>query len=196
MSDIRILEQVETDEKEIPPQSSRWLTWTIEVVIILLAVALIFIVRQSWLEPAEVTSSSMENTLKKGDRFLVDHRKALSGTWKRGDIVLVYTENGGWGEDTVVKRVIGLPGETVEILNGQVYINGKALAEDYLKERPRPQDTPRITLGAGEYYILGDNRNRSGDSREFGPVTNDEIRGRAVRRIWPMGGFEKPNYAD
>ena len=84
MSDVTILEQVETDETELPPEkTAKWLTCLIEAVILLLAVALIFVVRQSWLEPVEVTSGSMENTLRKDDRILLDHRANLSGSWKQ-----------------------------------------------------------------------------------------------------------------
>jgi signal peptidase I len=138
----------------------------------------------------------MENTLRKGDRVLLDHRAGLSGSWKRGDIVMIETENGNWGEDRVVKRIIGLPGETVEIYGGKTYINRRPLTENYLKETPDAQYVPPITLGADEYYVMGDNRNHSGDSRELGPVKNAEIKGRALRKLWPLGGLAKPDYGE
>lgn len=197
MSDVKILEQVETDETEAPPEkTARWLTCLIEAVILLLAVALILVVRQSWLEPVEVTSGSMESTLKKGDRVLLDHRASLAGSWKRGDIVMVDTENESWGQDRVIKRVIGLPGETVEIFNGKTYINRQPLTENYLKETPENQDVAPIVLGADEYYVMGDNRNHSGDSRELGPVKNSEIKGRALRKLSPWGRLPKPDYSE
>ena len=196
MSDVRILEQVETDEKEPPAQTTKWLTCLIEAVILALAVLLMVMIRISWLEPASVTSGSMENTLKVGERFLVDHRKSLSGSWKRGDIVFIKTTNESWGKDTLVKRVIGLPGETIETMNGQVFVNGQKLEENYLKETPQGGDTRAITLGSDQYFVMGDNRNISGDSRDFGPVSNAEIKGRVFRKIWPMQALPKPNYAD
>lgn len=194
MSEVRILEQAETVEEEAQASSPKWLTCLIEIVIIWLAITLIVVVRQAWLEPAAVTSSSMESTIRPGERFLVDHRTSLSGRWKRGDIVLVETQNGGWGQDVVVKRIVGLPGEKIEIFRGRVFINGKSLREDYLKEPPAPNDTVPIVLGSGQYYLLGDNRNNSGDSRQYGPVSNDEIKGRAVRRLWSFQPFTPPDY--
>jgi signal peptidase I len=138
----------------------------------------------------------MENTMKVGEKFLVDHRKSLSGTWKRGDIVLIETISEEWGEDTVVKRVIGLPGETIEIVNGQVMVDGKAITEPYLKEPAEAENIPPVVLGAGQYYVMGDNRNNSADSRQHGPVANAEIRGRVTRKFWPMQALPRPTYSD
>jgi signal peptidase I len=197
MPDVKILEQAETDESEVPPEkTARWLTCLIEAIILLLAVTLIIVVRQSWLEPVEVTSGSMENTLKKDDRVLLDHRASLAGSWKRGDIVMIDTENESWGEDRVIKRIIGLPGETIQIFGGKTYVNGKPLSENYLKETPEKQDVPPILLGADEYYVMGDNRNHSGDSRELGPVKASEIKGRALRKLWPWGRLPQPDYGE
>jgi signal peptidase I len=197
MPDVKILEQVETDETEVPPeQTAKWLTCLIEAVILLLAVALVIVIRQSWLEPLEVTSGSMENTLKKGDRVLLDHRASLSGSWKRGDIVMIDTENESWGEDRVIKRIIGLPGETIEIFEGKVYVNGKPLSENYLKETPEKQYVSPVLLGPDEYYVMGDNRNHSGDSRELGPVKEAEIKGRALRKLWPWDSLPEPDYGE
>lgn len=196
MADVRILEQVETDEKDVPTQTTKWLTCLIEAGILLLALLLMVLIRISWLEPASVTSRSMENTLKVGERFLVDHRNGLKGTWKRGDIVLINTKSDEWGEDLLVKRVIGLPGETIEFYNGQVYIDRKPLVENYLKEEPKPEEIRPTVLGAGQYFVMGDNRNNSGDSRDFGPVTNEEIKGRVIRKIWPLQALPKPDYVD
>lgn len=186
----------EEKKQNPPPSGSPWLTRFLEGAILVLALLLIFIMRQAWLEPAIVTSRSMEPTFRVGDRFLVDHRRALSGKWKRGDIVLLQTANGRWGEDVLVKRIIGLPGERVEIFKGRIYIDGSLLPENYLKERPLPDDEAPLVLGASEYYVLGDNRNNSGDSREYGPVENAEIRGRVLRKIWPMEAISRPGYAE
>lgn len=193
MLETRVLE--ESEAQEVAPVSSPpWLTRFLEFAILVLAVLLIFIVRQAWLEPAVVTSRSMEPALTVGDRFLVDHRRALSGKWKRGDIVLLQTSNGRWGEDVLVKRVIGLPGERVDIFRGRVYINRSLLPEEYLKERPIAEDDPTVFLKKNEYYVLGDNRNNSGDSRDYGPVKNSEIRGRVIRKIWPFEKLLRPDY--
>lgn len=196
MADVRILEQVEIDEKDAPAPTNKWLTFLIEAVILLLAILLVVLIRVSWLEPASVTSRSMENTIKVGERFLVDHRKSLRGSWKRGDIVLIETKNDDWGDDTLVKRVIGLPGETIELVNGQVFVNRNLLKENYLKEPSDLEDVQSTILGAGQYFVMGDNRNNSGDSRDFGPVSSKEIKGRVTRKIWPLQALPQPDYGD
>lgn len=195
MSKTRAQEEAEL-QKPVPTSGSPWLTRFLEGAILVLALLMIFIMRQAWLEPAIVTSGSMEPTLSVGDRFLVDHRRTLSGKWKRGDLVLLQTTNGRWGEDVLVKRIIGLPSERIEIFKGRVYVDGSLLPESYLKERPLPEDEAPLVLGKGEYYVLGDNRNNSGDSREYGPVENAEIRGRVLRKIWPMEKLTRPDYAE
>lgn len=89
-----------------------------------------------------------------------------------------------------VKRVVGLPGDTVEIRNGEVFVNGAALDEPYITD-PGSSDMQRITVGEGSYFVLGDNRRRSDDSRPRGtgqwrPVPADSIVGRAWLRYWPL----------
>ncbi len=96
------------------------------------------------------------------------------------------------GEDKTyyIKRVIGLPGETVEIIDGMIYINGELLEEGYGNEPMQYSGlaSDPITLGEGEFFVLGDNRNDSTDSRfaSVGPVTSDQILGHAFLRIWPF----------
>lgn len=197
MGEVKILEQNDTGEQTTPP-SSKWLTCLIEAMILALGIVLIVLLRVGVYEPAYIPSASMENTLQIGDRVLVDHRSSLKGHWQRGDVVIFDTE-GAWGEDqTLIKRVIGLPGEKVEVMGGQPYINGVAIAENYLKEKPVEEDSPSVNLGQDEYYVMGDNRNKSDDSRMNGPVKSEQITGRAVMVFYPLGRFgrlPKPAYA-
>jgi signal peptidase I len=145
-----------------------------------------------------VTSGSMEPTLYKGDYTLVDHRVKIRGTWDRGDVIIFESPTSWEGpEATLVKRVIGLPGEKISMLGGRVLINDRAPAEPYLKEIPDPEDMQPVQLGPGQYFVMGDNRNNSDDSRENGPVDEKFIRGRVLYRLWPRSRFakiEKPNY--
>ncbi|HVF11378.1 MAG TPA: signal peptidase I, partial [Abditibacteriaceae bacterium] len=103
-------------------------------------------------------------------------------------------------KDFLVKRVIGLPGETVEVQQGRVLVNGKELREDYLKEPQLPEETSPVSpvvLGPGQYFVMGDNRNNSNDSRNNGPVPVADIRGRVVWRFAPLsrtGGLSHPQY--
>lgn len=149
-------------------------------------------------ESVLVVSGSMEPLVRKGDYTLVDHRVALRNAWQRGDVV-VFQKPQAWdgSDETLVKRVIGLPGETVALLTGQVLINGVPIREPYLKELPDSEDLQPVKLGADQYFMMGDNRNNSGDSRINGPVEEKDIRGRMTMRLWPPGRFgswSRPDY--
>lgn len=150
-------------------------------------------------ESVLVTSGSMNPLLRRGDYTLVDHRIALRSAWQRGDVVVFKKpENWDGADETLVKRVVGLPGETVAILTGRVLVNGKVLREAYLGEMPEPQDVPPVILRAKEYFVMGDNRNNSSDSRENGPIEETDIQGRMTMKLWPPGRFGRwplPDYA-
>lgn len=136
-----------------------------------------------------VNGSSMETTLSDHDNLIVDKLSYRFSDPKRYDIVVFphfrTTES---KEIYYIKRIIGLPGETVQILNGDIYINGAKIEEHYgseVIEDPKMAATP-IKLADDEYFVLGDNRNHSSDSREIGAVKRKDIIGRAVFRIWPL----------
>lgn len=98
-----------------------------------------------------------------------------------------------WLPQTFVKRVIGLPGDTIEVVEGTVHINGTPLDESYLDpQRCRfMRDRLPRTLGEDEYFVMGDNRDASNDSRSVGPLRRRDIRGRVVCILWPMGSLRK-----
>ncbi len=138
-----------------------------------------------------VSGSSMENTLSDGDQLIVDKITYRFRDPERFDIIVFpfyYEENIYY-----IKRIIGLPGETVQITDGVIYINGEPLTESYGREvikNPGVAAEP-ITLGEDEYFVLGDNRNQSSDSRDpsVGLIHRDEIVGKAWLRIWPLSSF-------
>ena len=139
----------------------------------------------------QVSGESMETTLSNGDHLIVDKISYRFRDPERYDIVVFpyrLEENTYY-----IKRIIGLPGETVQIVDGYVYINGVQLDEHYgneIMEKPGIAAEP-VTLGEDEYFVLGDNRNNSQDSRtaSVGVIHRDEILGRAWVRIWPLSDF-------
>lgn len=142
----------------------------------------------------EVDGGSMEPTLYHKDNLIVDKLTYRFKDPQRFDIVVFpfqYEEN-----TYFIKRIIGLPGETVQIdVQGNIYINGELLQESYGKEIIRPENIGRaaepVTLGEDEYFVMGDNRNNSKDSRTeiVGNIHRRDIIGRAWIRIWPFDRF-------
>jgi signal peptidase I len=129
--------------------------------------------------------ATMEPAIHEGDVI----NRAGVGTPHRGEVVFVKSEvnpnlQGGHG-DMVIKRIVGLPGEKVSSIDGAVAINGRPLAEPYLAPGTRTEEVTPVTVPAGEYYLLGDNRGDSADSRYFGAVSRTEIVGSSNRIVRP-----------
>jgi signal peptidase I len=132
-----------------------------------------------------IPTNSMMPTLRPGDRVQADD--AGGADPKRGEVwVLLGPPKVFPGGATLVKRVIGVPGETVEVRSGRVLIDGRPIAEPYLAA-PGTYSMPARRLGPGEYLVLGDNRDASNDSHVWGPATRDQFLGRARLRYWPLG---------
>ena len=135
---------------------------------------------------AYIPSGSMENTIMTGDRVIglrfIRH-------YNRGDIVIFPDPDGGGYY--LIKRIIGLPGDTVTIQGGTVSINGTPLEEPYLKETMRKDESFSITVPDSGYFMMGDNRNDSFDARywENKIVYEENITGKAVLRYWPVPSF-------
>jgi signal peptidase I len=108
---------------------------------------------------------------------------------QRGDIVILKPP---FGQNDLIKRVVGLPGDHFEIRDGHVYINGRQLQEPYINPAEpwtvNANSTEQI-IPSGYFFVMGDNRNHSSDSRAFGPIRNDDIEARAWLRIWPLNKF-------
>ena len=144
-------------------------------------------------QKTNVIGSSMENTLHDKDQLIVSKISYRLHDPERFDIVIFpYHQD---KSTNYIKRIIGLPGETVQIKNGKIYINGKVLEENYGKETmvmSGRAESP-IKLGDDEYFVLGDNRNNSADSRlsDVGNIKRDEFIGKAVFRIYPFNKFGK-----
>ncbi|WP_331487626.1 signal peptidase I [Anaerocolumna sp. AGMB13025] len=140
----------------------------------------------------EVSGSSMESTLHNEDHLILEKVSYEIGSPKRYDIV-VFRPYSDEKDTYYIKRVIGLPGETIQIVGSDIYIDGKLLNEDYgnnpIADGGIAKDP--IILGRDEYFLLGDNRNNSKDSRDFsiGSVKRGAIIGRAWVRVWPFDKF-------
>lgn len=168
--------------KEIIKELSGWLLY------IVLIIAFTWIVVTFVGQRTEVSGSSMETTLSDKDQLIVDKMTYRFRDPKRYDIVVFpyqYQDNTYY-----IKRIIGLPGETVQILSGMVYIDGMRLDEHYgneIMENPGIAEEPLI-LGEDEYFVLGDNRNNSSDSRasDVGLIHRKDLIGRAWIRVWPL----------
>jgi signal peptidase I len=161
-----------------------------------LSVILALGIRQFVAEARYIPSGSMEPTLQINDRLVVEKIGYHFNSPHRGDIIVFWPPDKlfaeGQRKDAFIKRVIGLPGETVEITDGTVFIDGKALKESYIKAPPDYQWGPE-QVPTDAYLVLGDNRNSSYDSHAWGFVPKENIIGRAVVRFWPLnrlGGLE------
>jgi len=167
------------------------------VVLAVVAIAVALLIQAFLVKPYRIPSESMENTLLIGDRVLVDRVSWRFSEPARQNIVVFHSPLAG---PVLIKRIIGMPGDEISLRDGAVYINGKKLDEPYvrqLKGRPVPSDpfdnglpwslqTP-YKVPAGSYFMMGDNRIDSGDSREFGPVPRSQLVGKAFARYWPPG---------
>jgi signal peptidase I len=131
-----------------------------------------------------VRGSSMTPGIQDGDRILVEPWSYLLGPIERGDVVVLrYPLD---PEIDYIKRIIGLPGDHVTLAHGVVWVNDERLAEPYV-ESVDASSSLSIEVEAGHYFVLGDNRPRSSDSREFGSVPEEYVRGRVDLRLWPLG---------
>lgn len=155
-----------------------------------IAAALVFLLKEFVIINAFIPSGSMENTIMPGDRVIGNRLAYLSEEPERGDIVIfLYPDD---ESQLFVKRIIGLPGESVVIEDAKVYIEGVLLDEPYLKEEWQiGNDTYTFEIPEGSYLVLGDNRNNSKDARywENTYVEADKILGEAVFRYWPFSSI-------
>src|SRR5947209_19111926 len=159
--------------------------WVVIVVAALLAALLI---KTFLLQAFYIPSDSMNPTLVQRDRVLANKLSYHFHAVHRGAIVVF---KGPPGEDDpkikdLIKRVIGLPGDTVEGRDGQILIDGRVLNESYTAKNSPMSDFPATKIPKGHYFVMGDNRGNSKDSRAFGPIAKSLIVGRAFIRVWPI----------
>lgn len=177
LEEKRLQEEAHRKKKSIPRTV---FSWTFQILIVILfAYVMVYFFGQSRTNVGQ----SMDVTLSGGDTVLLNRMAYQLGGPSRGDIIS-FKPNGSSSSHSNIKRVIGLPGETIQIKDGMIYIDGKV----YLEQKNYPSITnpgmasEPITLGNGEYFVLGDNRNNSEDSRfaDIGTVDSDSIEG----KVW------------
>lgn len=167
-------------------KKKNWLKEFAPYVIILIVVILI---KQFLVTPVMVEGTSMDTTLKDGDVMILNRIKYKFSDIKRFDIVVIYDHN-----THIIKRVIGLPGERVEYKDNKLYINGKYIKENF--EHAKTEDFNITTLGSTKvpkdsYFVVGDNRTDSLDSRYIGFIPIDEIQGQTTLTVFPFSRFGK-----
>ncbi len=189
----------QTEEKENlnqPAQKSFWINLLISVfdfvktvatIIILAIITRVFIV-----QPYIVEGLSMEQSFQNNDYLITEKISYELRAPKRGEVIIFHPPDNP--SVNYIKRIVGLPGDTVEVKNGSVYINNSKLSEPYLKSNEETlssqKNTYSMTLKDDEYFVFGDNRNHSRDSREIGAVPKSNIVSRVWFRLLPVNKFK------
>lgn len=171
---------------------------------LVIGISLFLVIYLFFMQPHQVSGQSMEPTLMNYDYVLTDKISYKVGDPKRGDIVVIHAPEAancptGTGCD-FIKRMIGLPGDTVEVKDNGIFVNNAQLDEDYIADDVTTMAgnftrNRVVTLGADQYFVVGDNRMHSSDSRAWGPVTREDIVGRAFFRYWPASSVQVLEHA-
>jgi signal peptidase I len=189
-----------------PRRRSRLALEILETVV--LTVVLFLVIQTFIAQPFQVKQHSMERTLEPGQYVLVDKLTPFWAPYARGDIVVFRPPESDSDTVPLIKRVIGLPGDTVELRDGLVYVNGSALDEGYLYRGDDGETEPtdpsyagmtQWLIPPGQLLVMGDHREDSSDSRAFGPIPTANVVGRAWLRYWPFdvfGVLPRPAYPE
>jgi signal peptidase I len=198
----------ESDDETNPADDSGLSFWAELPILIVVALILAVLVKAFFFQAFYIPSGSMEDTLQINDRVMVNKLSYRFGDVQRGQVVVFDPASTDAVDDAetlpakvvrnvlesiglatpdsdLIKRVIGLPGETLEIRDNQVHIDGVAIDEPYLRSGVAMRDFGPVTIPDGEYFVMGDNRNASQDSRFIGTVEESRIIGRAFVIMWP-----------
>ena len=155
----------------------------ISYIIIILTVV---IIRLYIITPVRVQGTSMDTTLKQGEILLLEK---YDKNYERFDIVVIKE-----GNERIIKRIIGMPGESIKIIDGIIYINGEKIEDEYASSVTNDFSLEKFeleTIPENTYFVLGDNRIVSKDSRILGPIKKENIQGKASYRIWPFNKLGK-----
>jgi signal peptidase I len=177
------------------PEETSVVRWLVETaLLVLLAFALAFGIRALLVEPFVVPTGSMIPTIEINNRVLAEKITFRFVRPPRyGDIVVFPDPNGE--HPHLIKRVIATAGQTVDLRDGRVYVDGNELVEPYVHGQPTEPLSSQFrfpyTVPKGDIWVMGDNRTNSGDSRVFGPIPTNEVQGHAIWTYWPLAAFGK-----
>lgn len=176
-------ENTATEEKPKKSVGKEILSWIMTFAV---AIALALVIRTFIFEPVRVDGGSMNYTLANNEYMIVSKYDYWLGEPERFDVVICHYPNRG--RTNFVKRLVGLPGDTVSMLNGTLYLNGEAVDEPYITNRAN-YNMQAVTLGEDEYFVLGDNRSSSNDSHTIGPLSRKDIKGHVRLVVFPFTDF-------
>ncbi|WP_353928982.1 signal peptidase I [Okeanomitos corallinicola TIOX110] len=180
----------ENNIQETATTTKKWRGWQENISLMAIALGLALLIRTFVAEPRLIPSESMYPTLHIGDRLVVEKLSYHLQPPKNGDVVVFRTPPGlkerGYDENQAfIKRVIAVPGQTIGIVNGKVYLNNQPIQEDYIAE-PANQPFTSVEVPENQLFVMGDNRNDSNDSRYWRFLPRKNIIGRAIFRFWPL----------
>ncbi len=194
-----VVEEIDRDLREVRRQREKNLSRSVWewLVVVVVAVGAALLVRVFLFQQYYIDGPSMESTLEPSDRVLVNKLSYRLHDVHRGDVVVFDRVTSADQHDDLIKRVIALPGERLEVRSCVIYIDGIRLEEPYLDDELMSQPDPTAQCGVHTdmmptvvpddmVFVMGDNRPQSFDSRDFGPIDIDKIRGRAFTVIWPL----------
>ena len=190
--------EVTESEDQVAPNKTRRAVRVLGewVLIVSLAMFAAFVIRTYVFQTFYIPSVSMVPTLEVGDRIIVSKISTSIGTIHRGDIIVFArppAESCGGGDVTdLVKRVIGLPGETISSQGNKILINGKVIDQHWKTTRPLGREIGTVKIPKGQYFMMGDNRSASCDSRYWGTLPKRYVVGKVILRIWPLSRIGHP----
>jgi signal peptidase I len=176
------MNKIDNTKMAIPKKDMSWTSFFI-------VLAFIIIFRIFVLEPHNVSGSSMDETFKDGDYVIVDKISYRFKKPSKGDVIVFNPPAEANNSGRFIKRIISVEGETIEIKDSKTYINEKETMENFVKHiSPKPASS--TLLKENQYFVMGDNRYVSFDSRYWGPITSDEIQGRVLLRLYPFNKIQ------
>jgi len=175
------MNKIDNMEQKIQKKDMSWTNF-------FLFLAAILLFRVFVLEPHSVSGSSMDNTFKNKDYVLVDKISYRFESPQKGDVIVFNPPAAAENTERFIKRIIATPGDVIEVAGGITYINNKPVTEKFVTYTSNKNSAP-LTLKDNEYFVMGDNRNVSYDSRYWGPITKDEIQGRVLLRLYPFNNI-------